>query len=112
MPIALIPCGVDGHATERNAGAAIEREATMHIHPNNNPMMASLGAAREDVQQIQAKRAAEVRRKLSAASRVSAFSADQFAGAARQVEARSGGGGEGESQEDGDAFGRLFSAEA
>lgn len=83
----------------------------MHIHPNNTLQLASLGPAREEANAIQAKRAAEVRRKLSAvgASRVLQASEDEIYGAAGRVAARSYGRGE---QPGGDDFGRLFSAEA
>jgi hypothetical protein len=38
----------------RSAGSNTEQEATMHIHPNNNLQLASLGFAREETQAIQA----------------------------------------------------------
>lgn len=42
----------------------------MHIHANNNLLLASIGAGREELSEIQAKRAAEVRKKLASASRL------------------------------------------
>ena len=81
----------------------------MHIHPNNSLMLATLGVGREEVQEIQAKRAAEVRRKLSSASRVLGDS-EELSGPASRVERRSyqseSRGGEE------DSFGRHFSAKA
>jgi len=81
----------------------------MHIHANNNLQLAALGAGREEVSEIQAKRAAEVRRKLSSAARVMEDSEDLL-GPAPRVERRSYEGEPGHG-EDG-AFGRLFSAKA
>jgi hypothetical protein len=81
----------------------------MHIHANNNLQLAALGAGREEVSEIQAKRAAEVRRKLSSASRVMEDS-EYLLGPAPRVERRSYKRDPGEG-EDG-AFGRLFSAKA
>jgi hypothetical protein len=40
----------------------------MHVHANYSQQLASLGAGRNDTQEIAARRAAEVRKKLSAAS--------------------------------------------
>jgi hypothetical protein len=78
LPIALSAAGNDGHAERhtqaasgvRLAGSNIEREASMHIHANNNLLLASIGAGREELSEIQAKRAAEVRKKLASASRL------------------------------------------
>ena len=81
----------------------------MHIHPNNNLTLASLGLGREEVQEIQAKRAAEVRRKLSSASRVLEDSDDLLSGAPR-IERRSYDRGSRQGEED--SFGQLFSAKA
>jgi len=81
----------------------------MHIHPNNSLQLASLGFAREETQAIQAKRAAEVRRKLSSASRVLKDS-DELSGPALRVVQRSYESEPGQG-EDG-SFGRLFSAKA
>jgi hypothetical protein len=61
----------------------------MHIHPNNNLQLAALGSEREEVQAIQARRAAEVRKKLSAASRAMQLGEDEFSSTATRVEARS-----------------------
>ncbi len=81
----------------------------MHIHPNNSLMSATLGVGREEVQEIQAKRAAEVRRKLSSASRVLGDS-EELSGPASRVERRSY---QSESRAgDEDSFGRHFSAKA
>ena len=80
----------------------------MHIHANNNLLLASLGAGREEVSEIQARRAAEVRRKLSSATRVMEDS-DGLLGTARVT--RRFYEQEPEQSED-DAFGRLFSAKA
>ena len=81
----------------------------MHIHANNNLQLASIGSGREQAQEIAAKRAAEVRRKLSAASRSMALDQAEFSGTAR-VEARSYEGEQRKAEDD--AFGRLFSAKA
>jgi hypothetical protein len=85
----------------------------MHIHANNNLALAALGAGREEVSEIQARRAAEVRRKLSSAARLMEDSGDILGPASRVTrrsyeESAEGEPGEGE---DG-AFGRLFSAKA
>jgi hypothetical protein len=81
----------------------------MHIHANNNLLLASLGTNREEVHEIQARRAAEVRRKLSLASRTIPDS-DELSGAPRPVEARSYK--EEHRQGEDDSFGSLFSARA
>lgn len=80
----------------------------MHIHPNNNLQLASLGFAREEVKEIQAKRAAEVRRKLSSASHALGDSEELVS--APRIERRSyeSEGHQGEE----DSFGSLFSAKA
>ena len=81
----------------------------MHIHTNNSLQLASLGAGREEAQEIAVKRAAEVRRKLSIASRV-IEDLEAFSGAATRVEAHSYEADQ--RQGDDDAFGRLFSVKA
>lgn len=81
----------------------------MHIHPNNNLQLASLGVAREETQVIQAKRATEVRRKLSSASRVLEDS-EELSSPALRVERRSYESGPRQGEDD--SFGRLFSAKA
>ena len=82
----------------------------MHIHANNNLSLASLGAGREELSEIQAKRAAEVRKKLASASRLADDSdsdSELLLGPARRVEAHDY---EAEPQPgDEDSFGRLFS---
>ena len=86
----------------------------MHIHPNNNLQLAALGSLREEVQAIQARRAAEVRKKLSAAAKTTGIGEDESSNAAARVEARtyeSEARRDQESSED-DGFGRLFSAKA
>jgi hypothetical protein len=81
----------------------------MHIHPNNNLQLASLGFAREEAQ-IQAKRAAEVRRKLSAAASRIAEDSEELASPGLRVERRSY---DSEPRPgDDETFGRLFSAKA
>ena len=42
----------------------------MHIHPNSTLLLAALGAGGEETREVQAKRAAEVRRKLSSTPHV------------------------------------------
>ena len=75
----------------------------MHVHGNYSLQLASLGAGREETEKIAAKKAAEVRHKLSIAS--GTFSGDEVkAVTARPKERR--GYQEPESGE----FGRLFSA--
>jgi hypothetical protein len=81
----------------------------MHIHPNNNLTLASLGVGREETL-IQAKRAAEVRRKLSAAASGISENPEDSLGPAPRVERRSYDS-EPRSGED-ETFGRLFSAKA
>ncbi len=81
----------------------------MHIHPNNNLTLASLGVGREEAQ-IQAKRAAEVRRKLSVAASSISEESDELSSPALRVERRSY---DSEPRpDDGETFGRLFSAKA
>jgi hypothetical protein len=83
----------------------------MHIHANNNLLLASIGAGREELSEIQAKRAAEVRKKLASATRLMDDSdSDGQLGPATRVERRAY---EAEPQpgED-DSFGRRFSAKA
>ena len=100
----------------------------MHIHPNNNLQLAALGVGREQVSELQAKRAAEVRKKLSAASRAMALGEDEFSSTAGRVEARTSdaaseaepGAGpvaypvaySGHRSDAGDRSGQLFSAKA
>ncbi len=81
----------------------------MHIHANNNLLLASIGAGREELSEIQAKRAAEVRKKLASATRLTDDSEDLLDVAPR-VERRTY---ESEPQpgED-DSVGRRFSAKA
>jgi len=81
----------------------------MHIHANNNLLLASIGAGREELSEIQAKRAAEVRKKLASATRLTDDSEDLLDVATR-VERRAY---ESEPQpgED-DSVGRRFSAKA
>ncbi len=81
----------------------------MHIHPNNNLQLSSLGFVREESQAIQAKRAAEVRRRLSSASRVIEDS-EELSGPALRLERRSYESETGQGEDD--SFGRLFSAKA
>ncbi|MBB5058363.1 hypothetical protein HDF16_003077 [Granulicella aggregans] len=80
----------------------------MHIHANNNLLLASIGAGREELSEIQAKRAAEVRKRLASASRLADDSdSEVLLGPAPRVEARDY---EAEPQSgDEDSFGRLFS---
>ena len=72
-------------------------------------MLATLGVGRQEVQEIQAKRAAEVRRKLSSASRALEDS-DESASVALRVERRSYQSDPRAGEED--SFGRHFSAKA
>jgi hypothetical protein len=88
---------------------AIVQEAEMHIHANNSLLLASLGASRNEAQAIQARRAAEVRRKLSTASRVLEES-DELSSPALRVERRSYEGEPWQGEED--SFGKVFSAKA
>ena len=84
----------------------------MHIHANNNLLLASLGAGREELSEIQAKRAAEVRKKLQSATHLKTDSesdsdSEVLLGPAPRVEARDY---ESEPRSgDEDSFGRLFS---
>jgi hypothetical protein len=80
----------------------------MHIHANNNLALASLGAGRDEIREIQARRAAEVRRKLSSASRGIESGAEDSD--AERVEARSYS--DGSSRAHDENFRRLFSAKA
>jgi hypothetical protein len=82
----------------------------MHIHPNNNLALASLGAGREELSEIQAKRAAEVRKKLSSAARMLEASDGEPSAGVSRVDRRAYDGGQREP--DDDAFPRLFSAKA
>jgi len=81
----------------------------MPIHANNNLQLAALGVGREEVSEIQAKRAAEVRRKLSSASRAIDDSGG-LAGPVLHVERRSYESGPRQGEDE--SFGRLFSAKA
>jgi len=81
----------------------------MHIHPNNSLQLASLGFAREEAEAVQARRAAEVRRKLSSASRVIEDS-EELSGSALRVERRAYKSEPRQGEDD--SFGRLFSAKA
>ena len=93
----------------RSAGSNGNRRRPCTFIRTNSLMLATLGVGREEVQEIQAKRAAEVRRKLSSASRVLGDS-EELSGPASRVERRSyqseSRGGEE------DSFGRHFSAKA
>jgi hypothetical protein len=83
----------------------------MHIHANNNLLLASIGAGREELSEIQTRRAAEVRKKLASASRVADDSdSEDLLDVAPRVERRAY---ESEPQpgED-DSVGRRFSAKA
>jgi hypothetical protein len=83
----------------------------MHIHANNSLQLAAIGVGREEVSEIAARRAAEVRKKLASAARMLDDSdSDGLFGPATRVERRSyeAAGGE---DEDG-SFGRIFSAKA
>ncbi len=82
----------------------------MHIHPNNQLALASLGSAREEVQALQAKRAAEVRKKLSSAARALEAGDAESAAVIPRVDRRTYEGGQREVDEE--AFPRLFSAKA
>ena len=83
----------------------------MHIHANNNLLLASIGAGREELSEIQAKRAAEVRKKLASASRLADDSdSEDLLGPAPRVE-RHTYESEPRSGED-DSFGHHFSAKA
>jgi len=81
----------------------------MHIHPNNNLALAALGVGREELSEIQAKRAAEVRKKLSSAARV-LESADGEPASVSRIDRRAYEGGQ--RDPDDDVFPRLFSAKA
>ena len=81
----------------------------MHIHLNYSPLLTSLAAERVETREIQAKRAAEVRRKLSSASRVLGDFKEPFDIAPR-IERRAYDS-ESRPAED-DSFGKLFSATA
>jgi hypothetical protein len=81
----------------------------MHIHPNNNLALASLGSAREEVQALQARRAAEVRKKLSSAARV-LEATDGDSGSVSRLDRSAYEASQREP--DDDAFPRLFSAKA
>jgi len=81
----------------------------MHIHPNNNLALASLGSAREEVQALQARRAAEVRKKLSSAARL-LEATDGDTGSVSRLDRRAYEAGQREPEDD--AFPRLFSAKA
>jgi len=83
----------------------------MHIHANNNLQLAALGAGREELSEIQARRAAEVRRKLASATRlIDESDSDGLLGPAPRVERRSYESEPRESEEQ--SFGRIFSAKA
>jgi len=82
----------------------------MHIHPNNQLALASLGSAREEVQALQAKRAAEVRKKLSSAARMLEASDGESSALVPRVDRHSYDGGQRDVDEE--AFPRLFSAKA
>ena len=86
----------------------------MHIHANNNLQLATLGSLREEVHEIQAKRAAEVRKKLSTAAHANVLGEDEFSSGTSRVEARSyeSESRQGQSSAEEDGFGRLFSAKA
>ena len=63
----------------------------MHIHANNNLLLASIGAGREELSEIQARRAAEVRKKLSSTTRLtddSESNSEDLLGPAPRVERR------------------------
>jgi hypothetical protein len=87
----------------------------MHIHANNNLLLASIGAGREELSEIQAKRAAEVRKKLASATRLmddsdSDSDSEDLLGPAQRIERRTY---ESEPQPGEDeTFGRRFSAKA
>ena len=81
----------------------------MHIHPNSSLILATLGLGREELREVQAKRAAEVRRKLSSVSRAPG-DAEEFSDRAMRVEQRAYGGSSRQGEED--TFGSLFSADA
>lgn len=83
----------------------------MHIHANNNLLLASIGAGHEELSEIQAKRAAEVRKKLASASRLGDDSdSEDLLGPTPRVERRAYES-EPQSGED-DSFGHRFSAKA
>jgi hypothetical protein len=85
----------------------------MHIHANNNLLLASIGAGREELSEIQAKRAAEVRKKLASATRLmdnSDSDSEDLLGPAPRVERRVYES-EPQSGEE-DSFGHRFSAKA
>jgi hypothetical protein len=83
----------------------------MHIHANNNLLLASIGAGREELSEIQAKRAAEVRKKLASASRLADDAdSEDLLGPEPRVERRTY---ESEPQPEQEAsIGRRFSAKA
>jgi hypothetical protein len=82
----------------------------MHIHPNNQLALASLGAGREELSEIQARRAAEVRKKLSSATRILEASDGESSAAVPRVDRHAYEGGQ--RDVDDEAFPRLFSAKA
>lgn len=79
----------------------------MHVHGNYSLQLASLGAGREESEKIAAKKAAEVRRKLSIASGALREVGDEVKAVTARPEERRGY----QEPESGE-FGRLFSARA
>ena len=79
----------------------------MHIHPNSTLMLAALGAGGEETRAAQAKRAAEVRRKLSSAPHVLS-SSEEPSGQTLRAEERAYQRQAHQGEET--SFGTLFSA--
>ncbi len=87
----------------------------MHVHANYSQQLASLGAGRNDTQEIAARRAAEVRKKLSAASgRVLSESGEEVAWVTPDNDERRNGERQNPQhrEPEKEEFGRIFSARA
>lgn len=82
----------------------------MHVHAEYSLQLASLGASRDEIQEIAARRSAEVRRKLSLAAGTISDTGEGVSAVAPRTEDQHQS--ERQQDPDSDTFGRLLSVRA